>query len=192
MMFFILQASEREIVWVLRIAILVVGAAGTAIALTVHSVFALFVLCGDLMYVAHFPQVICALWLPFGNTYGSLTGFILGLLMRILGGEPTLGIPAVIKFPLFDEEENVQLFPYKTFSMLCSLFGIIGVSFLTDYIFKRNVIRRKFDIFKCFNDDDSKMAENDKFQIQDSDNVVENDGNKNEKSAFLADRESTM
>ena len=112
--------------------------------------------------------------------------------MRIIGGEPTLGIPAVIKFPFFDEENNAQFFPYKTFAMLCSLLGIVGVSFLTDYIFKRSVIPKKFDLFKCFLIDDYTLAENNKFCIQYSDNVVENEDNKDETSKFLPDRESTM
>ena len=145
------------------------------------------------MYVAHFPQVICALWLPFGNTYGSLIGFILGLLMRILGGEPALGIPAVIKFPFFDEDENVQLFPYKTFAMLCSLLGIVGVSFLTDYIFKRNVIPKKFDIFKCYQEDDPEIDKTKKNMLPHSDFVKDNDEYRNEKARFLLpDRESTI
>ncbi|KAK3086096.1 hypothetical protein FSP39_013500 [Pinctada imbricata] len=179
------KATEREIVWVLRVSILVVGAAGTVIALTVRSVYALYVLCGDLMFVAHFPQVICALWLKCGNTYGSLAGFIMGLSMRILGGEPALKIHAVIKFPFYDEETETQLFPFRTVAMLCSFAGIICVSFITDYAFRKNIINRKFDVFNCYPVLKENTELNKDFLKLNSERNVQDD--QNEKSKFLDD-----
>ena len=78
----VLQASDREIIWVLRLSIVLVGAVGAVIAITVHSVYGLFLLCSDLMYVIQFPQLVVVLWVPFSNTYGSLCGFIVGKLYR--------------------------------------------------------------------------------------------------------------
>ncbi|KAK3085989.1 hypothetical protein FSP39_011797 [Pinctada imbricata] len=111
------QASQTEILWVLRISVLVVGALGVIIAVNVRSVYALSVLSGDVMYVTQFPQLICALWLECGNTYGSLCGFLIGLTIRILGGEPLLRIPSIIRFPFYDEATDTQLFPFRTLSM---------------------------------------------------------------------------
>lgn len=146
------NASDREIVWVFRICVVTVGALGTIIALTVQSVYGLLVLCGDLMAVAQFPQLVCALWLKVGNTYGSLMGMIVGLLMRILGGDQVLGIQAVIHYPYFDPKHNKQIFPFKIVAMLCSLATIVIVSYITHFIFKRNYLSKKFDIFNCFQD----------------------------------------
>ncbi|CAG2218516.1 CHT1 [Mytilus edulis] len=54
------------------------------------------------MYVIRMPELTCALWFEKANGYGSLVGFIFGLLLRILGGEPVLSLPAVIKYPWYD------------------------------------------------------------------------------------------
>ncbi|KAL5021608.1 hypothetical protein ScPMuIL_000763 [Solemya velum] len=142
------QATEREIIWVLRISILVCGIIGTVIAITVNSVYGLFTLCADLMYVILFPQLTCVLWVNFANTYGSLSGFLLGLSLRVLGGEKLLKLPPVIKFPFFDEQLG-QLFPFKSFAMICSYIGIIGVSFVTDRMFRNGYVPQKYDIFGC-------------------------------------------
>lgn len=49
-------------------------------------------------------------------------------MIRLLGGESILGIPAVIHYPMYDAENNIQNFPYKTFSMLLALLVQIAVS----------------------------------------------------------------
>ncbi|KAL5021603.1 hypothetical protein ScPMuIL_000758 [Solemya velum] len=72
------KASEKEVIWVLRFAIVIVGILGSVIAITVNSVFGLYILSGDLMYVILFPQLTCAMWIQFANTYGSLIGFMEG------------------------------------------------------------------------------------------------------------------
>lgn len=145
------KASEKETVWVLRISIVVVGAIGAIIAITVRSVYGLYILCGDLMMVIQFPQLTCALWVKFANTYGSALGFIVGLVIRVLGGEPLLNIPTVLRFPFYDEELG-QLFPFRTFSMILSFITIISVSYLAEFLFVRKKLSLKYDVFKCFND----------------------------------------
>lgn len=159
-----MQASDREIVWVFRICVVIVGALGTIIALTVQNVYGLLVLCGDLMAVSQFPQLVCALWLKVGNTYGSLLGMIVGLLMRILGGDQVLGIQAVIHYPYFDPEHNKQIFPFKIIAMLCSLAVIILVSHITHFIFTRNYLSKRFDIFNCFQDQFEKEISTDQHE----------------------------
>ncbi|KAL5021602.1 hypothetical protein ScPMuIL_000757 [Solemya velum] len=143
------QASDREEIWVLRISIVVVGVAGTAIALTVNSVYGLFVICADLMYIIQFPQLTCLLWVPFSNTYGSLLGFLFAFVFRVLGGEHLLNLPAAIKYPFYNNETG-QAFPHKTLAMAISFTTILGVSFFTDRAFKRGWIPMKYDIFHCF------------------------------------------
>ncbi|VDI21487.1 solute carrier family 5 (high affinity choline transporter), member 7 [Mytilus galloprovincialis] len=143
------KATQRELTWVLRVSIFLTGILGTVIAIAVKSVYGLFILCVDIMYVIQMPELTCALWFEKANGYGSLVGFVVGLLLRILGGEPILSFPAVIKYPWYDPVDG-QLFPHKTFAMLVCVITIIGVSLLTDYVFTNNKIDKKFDIFNCF------------------------------------------
>ena len=45
----------------------------------------------------------------------------------------------------------MQLFPFRTTSMLLSFFLNISVSYLTKYLFTNSYVSKRFDIFKCFN-----------------------------------------
>ena len=137
-------------VWVFRICVVIVGALGTILALTVQNVYGLLVLCGDLMAVSQFPQLVCALWVKASNTYGSLAGLVVGLLMRVLGGDPVLGMKAVIKYPFYDPKHNQQTFPFKILATVCSILVIIAISYITNFVFTRNYLSHKFDIFNCF------------------------------------------
>jgi high affinity choline transporter 7 len=149
-----LQAGDREILWIMRLGIVLVGAAASVMAIVVNSIYGLWYLCGDLVYVILFPQLTCALFLPFANTYGALVGWIIGLVMRLMGGEPLLGLPPLIKYPNYDEESGYQLTPFKTISMLISLTTIILISGLTHLCFTRNILSAKADVFHCYNDAD--------------------------------------
>ncbi|KAK2180844.1 hypothetical protein NP493_423g02008 [Ridgeia piscesae] len=65
------QASETEILWVLRVSILLVGGAATTLAIVVHSIYGLWYLCADLVYVILFPQLLCVVYVRSSNSYGS-------------------------------------------------------------------------------------------------------------------------
>ena len=60
--------------WVLRVSVLVVGVLATLIAVFSNTIYGLYVLCSDLMYVILFPQLTLVLWVDSCNAYGSLTG----------------------------------------------------------------------------------------------------------------------
>ena len=143
------QASENEILWVMRGAIFGVGTLATVMGITVDSIYMLWFLCSDLVFVVLFPQLCCVVYLRWTNTYGSLCGYILGLFFRLAGGEESLGIPILIKYPFFDEKTNSQLFPFKTLCMLISLSTIIVVSLATKNLFERGILHRRLDIFMC-------------------------------------------
>ncbi|XP_076365528.1 high-affinity choline transporter 1-like isoform X2 [Tachypleus tridentatus] len=143
------QASEREIVWVTRVSILVIGSLATAMALTVKSIYGLWYLSSDLVFVILFPQLLCVVHLKrYCNTYGSLSAFVVGLLLRALGGESILGLEPVIHYPFFSETSG-QRFPFRTLSMLASLITLMAVSGITKWIFKMNYLPAKLDIFHC-------------------------------------------
>ena len=145
------QASDVELKWVMRASIVVFGVVATSISLSITSVNQLFVLCSDFVYVVLFPQLFCVVYFSKCNTYGSLLGYIIGLFLRLGGGDTTLGIPPLIKYPYYDETHG-QLFPYKTLSMIVSFLTIIIVSYLLDFLFSRGCIPIKFDVFKSFSD----------------------------------------
>lgn len=115
---------------VTRMTILVMGTLATLLALKVKSVSALWFLCADFVYVILFPQLVMALWNKSANQIGAVSGIVVGLILRLGGGEPTFGLPAFITYlPL--AEDGTSLFPFRTFSMLMSLMSIYLVSILT-------------------------------------------------------------
>ena len=134
----------------MRVAIVLVGGASTALAIVVDSIYGLWYLCSDLVYVILFPQLLCCVHIPFTNTYGSVAGFILGLFFRFTGGEILLNLPPLIKYPWYDEESGYQCFPFKTLSMLITLATIILASLISRWLFKRNILPPKADIAKAF------------------------------------------
>lgn len=136
----------------IRISVLVVGLAGTGLAFGDDSVFALWVLSGDLLYCVIFPQLVCVLHFQRANTYGAFSGFVVGLLLRGLSGEPILGIPPVLLYPGWREENNViiQYFPYRTIAMLFSVVSILAVSCLLNLIFKHELIPQSWDFLQAF------------------------------------------
>ena len=72
--FHLLQASAREVVWVMRVAAVFFCAIATVLAITVQSIYGLLHMCGDVVYVVLFPQLVCVMFVPWFNTFGSLIG----------------------------------------------------------------------------------------------------------------------
>ncbi|KAF6018316.1 hypothetical protein EB796_023402 [Bugula neritina] len=126
------QASDREVIWVMRLAAVVFCCIAAVLAITIQTVYGLFVMCGDFVYVLLFPQLVSVMFVPWFNTFGSLTGFLVSLAVRLLGGEALLNWKAVVAFPWYDSETNRQYFPYKTLCMLIGLVVMLIVSYLTD------------------------------------------------------------
>ena len=144
------QASEKELIWVIRVSVLVIGVVSVVVALAVKSVIYLLILCMDLVYVILFPQLCCVLFFQHCNTYGAAVGYVVGLILRLLAGDPFLDIPAVIKYPYYQHDTQDQLFPYRSLAMLLGLLLTLGVSYLTRHLFTKGVIPLKYDVFKCF------------------------------------------
>ncbi|XGW28777.1 hypothetical protein V3C99_008513 [Haemonchus contortus] len=141
------HASEREVILVMRFAIIAVGVMATIMALTIQSIYGLWYLCADLVYVILFPQLLCVVYIKNSNTYGSLTGYAVGLILRLAGGEPLLGLPALVHFPMYTD--GIQYFPFKTAAMLSSLVCILGVSRLSEHLFTTGQISPEWDVLGC-------------------------------------------
>jgi high affinity choline transporter 7 len=91
--------SAREMAQLIRTAILLLGAAATVLALKVQSVQALWFFTSDLVFVLLFPQLLYALYDPKANRAGSIAAFAVSLVLRVAGGEPLLGVPALVAYP---------------------------------------------------------------------------------------------
>jgi len=138
------KATANEIVWVIRAGIFVVGALAVVVGLMVPSIYALFHLCSDLVFVILFPQLVGAVHIPFVNTYGSIAAYIVGLFFRITGGERLIGLPAAIEYPLFKNGD--QYFPFRTMAMLFSFITLLGVSYFTNWLFDSGKLSRSSDV----------------------------------------------
>ncbi|KAL1139531.1 hypothetical protein AAG570_006514 [Ranatra chinensis] len=142
------NASEMEIIWVMRVSIFVVGILATIMALTIPSIYGLWSMCSDLVYVILFPQLLMVVHFKHHcNTYGSLAAYIVAFLVRTSGGEPLMGLPALIHYPGWDGEK--QLFPFRTMAMLMSLVTLIFVSWGTKYVFESGYLAPGYDWFRC-------------------------------------------
>ncbi|XP_028657167.1 high-affinity choline transporter 1 [Erpetoichthys calabaricus] len=177
------QASDREILWVMRITIFVFGTVATAMALLTGTVYGLWYLSSDLVYVIIFPQLLCVLFIKGTNTYGSVAGYVFGLLLRIGGGEPYLKLPPFIYYPWWEtigsvhplthteEYTIVQKFPFKTVSMISSFLGNVLVSYVAKYLFESGLLPPKYDFLESVVAKHSK--ENmDKTILVNNDNIV--------------------
>ncbi|CAK9796675.1 High-affinity choline transporter 1 [Anthophora quadrimaculata] len=144
------RASEMEIIWVMRVGIGVVGILSTVMALTIPSIYGLWSMCSDLVYVILFPQLLMVVhFKEYCNTYGSLAAYIIAFVVRISGGEPLMGLPALIHYPGYDEETDTQAFPFRTMAMLISLVTLIGVSYGTQVAFLTGRLAPGYDVFRC-------------------------------------------
>ncbi|UFJ43323.1 sodium:solute symporter family protein [Brevibacillus humidisoli] len=123
------KASGEQLQKVMKRIIILIGVSATLIALNVKSIYALWYLCADLVYCILFPQLTTALFYKGANKYGAIAGFIVSLVLRIGGGEPILGIPVMIPYPMI--EDGVVLFPFRTLAMVSGLITIFIVSYLT-------------------------------------------------------------
>jgi len=182
------RATEKEMIWVLRFSIIIVGAIATVIGLTVKTIYGLSILCSDLIYVILFPQLICVLYFRYSNGYGAVVSFTIGMILRLLGGENMLGMGAVIKYPMYDEVNKVQKFPFRTLSMLITIFILIFVSIVAHYLFQKKILSKKWDIANAFNNKELKpFTFGDMFTIEgtrDEDNVDVN-GNPAEQTQLV-------
>jgi high affinity choline transporter 7 len=120
-----LRKLIQRLIWI-------VGVAAMLIALNIQSVYELWFLCSDFVYCLLFPALVCALFDAKSNATGAIAGFVVAAILRFGVGEPTLGIPLLLPYPMV--EDGVSLFPFRTLAMLSGLATTILASRLRTLI----------------------------------------------------------
>jgi high affinity choline transporter 7 len=131
------ELGFRRLKLVMRVTIAALGVGAVWMALEVRSVQALWFFTSDLVFVLLFPQLVCALFDPKANLAGSMTAFSVSLVLRLGGGEPLFGIPALIPYP--------ETVPVRTLASASGLLLLPIVSRLTP----SRVLPRSLDGPKC-------------------------------------------
>jgi high affinity choline transporter 7 len=116
-----LPASTMRLV--MRVTIAALGVAAVAMALRVQSVQALWFFTSDLVFVLLVPQLTYALFDPKANLAGSVAAFVVSLALRLGGGEPLFGVPALISYP--------EWIPFRTVAAAAGMVLLPVVSRLT-------------------------------------------------------------
>ncbi|KAJ3600578.1 hypothetical protein NHX12_031558 [Muraenolepis orangiensis] len=139
---------QREMQWVIRAVVVMVGILGTALTSIQKGTMAIWYIAVTMTYCFMFPQLICVLFFNVANCYGSIMGFLIGLVLRLLCGWSDLRIPAVLHLPggYYKDEVYIQRFPVSTLCMLCSLACILLFSYLAALLFDKGIIPEAWDL----------------------------------------------
>lgn len=154
------NASQKELGYCMKVTVVCAGAIAIALALAIPSIYGLFKLCSDLVFVIVFPQLVMVTYVPWSNLYGAMSGYFVSLLLRLLGGEPLIHLPPTIKYPYFDEgykgiegeidqEGHGQLFPFRTFSMMMGLLTNLIVCYVSHKLFTQQYVSKKWDVLQA-------------------------------------------
>ena len=185
----------------MRVGIVLVGCMSTLVAITVTSIYGLFHLCSDLVYVCLFPQLLAVVYMPKSNIYGAAAGLFVGLFLRVTGGEPLIKFPPLIYYPWWYEKDGIiyQNFPFKTLAMIISMLMITCVSYATHYVFTNGILSESKDFWNgvvrnCNDDKGEKELDDltDKQDIMKGDYATDSNGWPSKVHAIYDDNEERL
>lgn len=144
------KASETELQWVIRVTVVLVGLVGTSLSFLNNSVMVFWILGSSITYTIMFPQLICVLYCNFCNGYGCIMGLVTGVLLKVLSGEPALGLPPILYYPGCSTEDGtyVQCAPVQSIAMLCAFIATLIFSYIAFIIFNKDILPEKCDVFR--------------------------------------------
>lgn len=145
------KASERELQWVIRVTVVLVGLAATSLTFLHNSIMVFWILGADITYTFMFPQLVCILFFKISNGYGCIMGLLLGMSLRLLSGEPSVGLPVILPFPGCTLEDGVyiQRAPVRTICVLSTISVTLFFSYLASLLLSKGIIPEKWDVFKA-------------------------------------------
>ncbi len=126
------NSDSEHLQKIIKRCIWIIGITALLLALNINSVYELWFLCSDFVYCLLFPALVCALFDAKANRYGVIAGFSIALILRLGGGDSTLGIPIMLPYPMI--EDGAVLFPFRTLAMVSGLLSMLVVSRLTQSI----------------------------------------------------------
>jgi len=137
------KASDRVSLWFLRGTVIVNTVIAMLIAIFVKSVYGLYLICSDLVFILLFPHLCLVVWFPkMTNKYGMIAGFGTAFFLRVLAGEPVLKYNAVLKYPYYteptyDANGDIEAYGYQRFPfrMLCMVLNLL-ITLITSYAFR--------------------------------------------------------
>lgn len=134
----------------IRLSIIVAGIVATSLTHLGGDIMVYWLVSSDLAYTVLLPQLVCVLFADVSNGYGVSAGYLVALVMRVLCGEPLLGIPTTLHFPGCTLEDGVyvQRSPIKTICMLVSLVSILAFSYGASLLFHKGILPERWDVFR--------------------------------------------
>ncbi|XP_034528971.1 high affinity choline transporter 1-like isoform X2 [Notolabrus celidotus] len=132
------QASEKMIIVVVKVSIFLCGLMGAGLAMLSRSIHLFWIVSADVLYSMMTPQVTCIFYFSQRvNKYGACAGLVLAVTLRVLVGEPVIGLPDVLPLPwdkIQEDGHRYRLFPFRTAIMLITTGTILSISRLVVYL----------------------------------------------------------